>query len=159
MAATSGCILPGTKTAAKAAIGDTCLVGTWSLDDEESMSGYTLNNQPVSVHGLKGASLKFRSTGEEVESFEGSEPLVGDTAGRELSITIRGSFTFKIHADKGKYTETGDVTQPPTSATVDGVPITYHSSYGPGSGTYTCSSSHLTMVTGDGDQTTNWSPA
>jgi hypothetical protein len=144
---------------ASAAIGDTCLVGTWTLDDEENTTGYTLDNVPVSVSGLKGASLRFSSSGEEAGSFDGSGPLLGSAGGRALSIQIAGSFAFQIHADKGHYTETGARTDLPTSATLDGAPISYHSAYAPGSGTYTCSSSHLTMVTSDSVQTTNWSRA
>lgn len=159
LAATSGCSLGSKKAASStsAAIGDTCLVGAWTLEQDENTSGYTLDNVPVSVSGLAGASLKFSSSGEETGDFDGSDPLTGDAGGRRLAIHIGGSFLFHIHADKGNYTETGSRTQLPTTATLDGVPIKYQSSYSPGSGTYTCSSSHLTMVTSDSVQTTEWS--
>lgn len=117
-------------------------------------SGYTLNNAPVSVSGLGGAVVKFSSDGKEAESLDGSSPLVGEVSGRQLSINIGGSFTFRIHADNGKYTETGVKRQLPTTATLDGVPITYSSAYAPGSGSYDCSTSKLVMVTNDSVQTT-----
>ena len=158
LAATQACLLGSPKHAASsAAIGDTCLVGAWTLQQEENESGYTLENVPVAVKGLGGAILTFNSSGEEKETFDGSGPLIGRTGQGELAINISGAFLFQIHADKGKYTETGSRTQLPTTATLNGAPITYQSSYSPGSGTYECSASSLTMVTNDSVQTANWS--
>ena len=77
------------------AVGDACLVGNWSLDQEVSPSGWLYANTPVSVAGLRGARLTLGADGTETEAFAGSSPLVGALAdGRVLSITIRGSFTL-----------------------------------------------------------------
>ena len=134
---------------AKPAIGDSCVVGTWTLQHEENKSGYTYASTPVSVAGLQGAKLMLDAGGSETLRFDASEPLVGTLAdGRALSITIRGSATFHIHADGGKYTESGSGVQMPTTATLAGAPVTdYHSSYAPGAGTYSCSSKSLTVTT------------
>jgi len=154
LAASAACSLGGPKS--PAAIGDTCLDGTWTLQNEVSTSGYTLNNVPVPVSGLAGATLKFSSDGTESETFDGSAPLVGEIGGQQLSIRIGGSIRFTIHASGGQYTEKGTKTELPTTATLGGTPITYHSSYAPGHGTYQCSSEQLTVTTSDKVQTDTW---
>ena len=88
------------------------------------------------------------------EDFAESEPLLGTTAdGGKLAITIRGSWTFSIKGTAGHYVETGNKTDLPTTATYNGKAVDYHSSYSPGNGTYSCSSSSLTMTTNDQVQT------
>ena len=143
----------------KPAVGDSCLVGSWSLDHEENQSGYLYAGVPVSVSGLKGAKLTLGADGAETETFAESSPLIGTIAdGRVLSITIRGSFTFYVHADGHQFVQTGTVTPLPTTATIGGVAVPdYHSSYVPGRGTYECSQRNLTMTTTDGVQTDSWS--
>ena len=152
--ATPACLLGGPKNAAATpGIGDKCLVGTWTLETETNTSGYRLNSEPVAVKGAGGATVKFASSGAESGSFDGSDPLIGDYKGHQLSILISGPYQFTIHAGGGKYAEKGTKAQLPTTATVDGAPITYHSSYEPSNGTYQCSSTQLTMTTEDGVQT------
>jgi hypothetical protein len=149
----------GAQSSSPPPIGDSCIVGTWTLIDESNTSGYKYRNVPVSVTGLGGAKLTLSADGHEAENFAGSEPLIGTLAdGRELSISIGGSFVFRIHAHADSYTETGNVTPLPTIATVDGRSVPdYHSSYAPGSGTYSCSRQSLTMATSTGVQTDHWS--
>jgi hypothetical protein len=158
LAATSGCGVFGKPVAHAPAIGDTCLVGTWTLQEEVNTSGYSLNNVTLPVTGLRGAIVTFSSDGKESESFDGSAPLVGQSPrGDVLSITIGGSIVYRIHAADGDYTETGSKTQLPTMATLNGAMVEYHSSYEPGSGTYSCAGSNLTMITKGGVQTAMWS--
>ena len=147
------------RAPSKPAIGDECVVGSWTLQHEENRSGYSVASIPVAVAGLQGANLVLDATGSETLQFDRSEPLVGITAdGRMLSITIRGSATFYIHADGGKYTESGSVIQMPTTATLAGAPVTdFHSSYSPGTGTYSCSSKALIVTTATSVQTDTWS--
>jgi hypothetical protein len=154
----SGCVMPGHSAAAvNTSVGDSCLVGTWTLVDETNQHGYSYSNNPVSVSGLAGSILTITSSGVEMEVFDGSQPLIGTTAdGRQLAITIRGSFKFHIHGDGQKYAEAGQTVQLPTNATLDGQPTRYHSSYAPGNGTYVCSSSSLTLTTSGGNQTDKW---
>lgn len=149
----------GQSSSATAAVGDPCLVGSWTMVDEKNSSGYTFANAPVAVEGLRGTRLTISSAGDEREDFTDSAPLVGMlTDGRALAITIRGSFDFRIVARGGTYTETGTETALPTTASVAGIPITdYHSDYTPGAGTYSCSSTSLTMTTNDAVQTATWS--
>ena len=155
-ALSSGCSLRG--IAARPAIGDSCLVGSWSLDHEVNRSGWSYSNIPVAVSGLAGARLTLGADGTETELFTGSEPLSGTLAdGRVLSITLGGSFTFHFHADGRQYVETGSETALPVTATLNGVAIAgYHGSYTPGSGTYTCSQRNLTTTTGSGVQIDSW---
>jgi hypothetical protein len=154
----SGCALPLQPAASTSNVGDSCLVGTWTLVEETNQHGYSLSETPVAVSGLAGSKLTITSRGDEKEVFDGSHPLEGTLAdGRTLAIKIGGSFDFHIHGDGHKYAETGQKVQLPTSATVDGQPVQYHSSYSPGSGTYQCSSSSLTITTSDGNQTDTWS--
>lgn len=96
--------------------------------------------------------------GTEAESFAGSEPLVGTIAdGRVLSIDLGGSFTFHLHANGGRYVETGTVTVLPVTATLDSESISdYHGSYSPATGIYACSKQNLTMTTTSGVQTDSW---
>ncbi|MHB8689210.1 MAG: hypothetical protein ACYDB4_18790 [Candidatus Dormibacteraceae bacterium] len=152
-----GCTM--SRPASAPAIGDHCLVGSWSLDHEVNRSGWSYANTPVSVSGLDGARLTFDSDGTETVAFAASNPLVGALAdGRLLSITIRGSFTFRLHADGHQYVESGAVTVVPVTARLDGVPVSdYHGSYSPGTGTYTCSQRTLTTTTSSGVQTDVWS--
>ena len=119
--------------------------------------GYAFNNAPVSVTGLRGATVTFSSGGTESRVFDGSAPLVGSTGGHQLSITIGGSLQFTIHATKGHFVETGAKTALPTSATLDGQPVAYQSYYEPDTGTYECSSSALKMTNSSGTQTDTWS--
>ncbi len=157
------CLMPAgcaqAPAAAKPAIGDSCLVGSWVLQHEENRSGYTYNNAPVPVTGLAGARLTLGADGVEKEVFDGSGPLVGTVAdGRVLSITIGGSTTYNIHADGHQYTETGTETSLPTVATVGGAGVAdYQSHYSPGTGSYQCSKQSLTMTGSTGVQTDTWS--
>lgn len=139
-------------------IGDSCLVGRWSLDHEVNRSGWSYANIPVSVSGLHGAKLTLNADGTETESLMGSDPLVGTIAdGRVLSINLGGSFTFHLHADGGQYVETGTVTVLPVTATLNGAPIPeYHGSYSPDTGTYKCSQQNLTTTTSSGVQSDSW---
>jgi len=149
----------GKQTSNPPAIGDSCVVGSWVLTEETNESGYTYAGVPLAVSGLAGATLAITSSGDEKQSFEKSQPLVGTLpSGLELRITIRGSIDYKIHASAGKYAETGTVVQLPTTATAGGAPVTnYHSSYSPGSGTYSCASGNLTLTTSGGNQVDTWS--
>ena len=151
------CTLGNPATTAPA-IGDTCLVGTWLLDRDVNTRGYSVNNVPLEVAGLQGAKMTFTSDGKGVEDFGGSDPLLGTTAdGHHLSITLRGTWPFHIHADGHRYVETSPKTPLQTTATVDGQSIEYSSYYTPASGTYTCAKSALTMTTDSGVQTDQWS--
>lgn len=145
--------------AAKPAIGDSCLVGAWVLQHEESSSGYSFNGTPVPVTGLAGARMTLGADGVETLVFDGSNPLVGTAAdGRVLSITLGGSVTYHLHADGHRYTETGTETSLPTTATIGGVRVVnYESHNSPGTGTYQCSTHTLTMAGSTGVQTDTWS--
>jgi hypothetical protein len=145
--------------AAKPAIGDSCLVGAWVLQHEESSSGYTYNGTPVPVSGLAGARMTLGADGGETLVFDGSGALVGTAAdGRVLSITIGGSVTYHFHADGHRYTETGTVTSLPTTATIGGASVTnFESHNSPGTGTYQCSTHTLTTAGTTGVQTDTWS--
>jgi hypothetical protein len=160
LAATNGCVIPGSsaKAAHSPAIGDTCLVGSWTLQESVNTDGYTFNNAPLRVAGLRGATMTFALDGTGSEDFAESAPLAGTTAdGGKLVITIRGTWTLSIKGTRGHYVETGAKTDLPTTATFNGNPADYHSSYSPGNGTYSCSSSSLTMTTNDQVQTDSWS--
>ena len=154
---------PGQTTAtsspqASAAIGDTCLVGRWNLQQDVNTTGYKINGEPVLVTGLQGAKMTFTADGKGIEDFNGSHPLVGSlNDGSKLSITLAGSWAFGIHADGHQYVETGPETQLTTTATVNASPITYQASYVPASGRYSCTFGSLTMVTNSGVQTDRWS--
>jgi hypothetical protein len=149
---------PATATATPA-LGDACLIGTWTLQHETNASGYSFAGTPVAVSGLAGARLTYAAGGSEMETFDGSAPLVGTMAGgRVLSITITGSLTYDVHADGHAYTETGSKVLLPTVATIDGAPIAgYQSYYTAGQGTYVCSTQSLTTTTQSGVQTDTWS--
>jgi hypothetical protein len=153
---TAACALG--QSSSKPALGDACMVGGWTLQHEENRSGYAYASEPVAVAGLQGARLVLDAGGTETIQFDASQPLVGTLSnGRVLSITIRGSAAFKIHADGHNYTETGSQTVLPTTATLDGAPISdYHSSYAAGRGTYSCSPSSLTVTTASNVQTDTW---
>jgi len=160
LAATGACVIPGSsaRAAHSPAIGDTCLVGRWNLQESVNTDGYTFNNAPLRVAGLRGATMTFAVGGTGSEDFSESEPLLGTTAdGGKLAITIRGSWTFRIKGTAGHYAETGNKTDLPTTATFNGKVVDYHSSYSPGNGSYSCSSSSLTMTTNDQVQTDSWS--
>jgi len=149
----------GSHSSTAAAIGDSCVVGSWILTEQTNPSGYTYAGVPVAVSGMAGAKLSLTAAGEEKETFDGSAPLVGTLAnGLRLAITIRGAVIYQIHAASGKYQETGEVVQLPTTATVGGAPVPdYHSSYSPSSGSYACAAGRLTITTESGNQTDVWS--
>jgi hypothetical protein len=149
----------GRQASTAPAIGDSCVVGSWVLTEQTNQSGYTYAGAQVSVSGLAGATLTLTASGEEKESFDGSAPLIGTLSNDlRLAITIRGSIDYRIHAASGKYQETGDVVQLPTTATAGGAPVTdYHSSYSPSRGTYSCARGRLTFTTEDGNQADLWS--
>jgi len=158
MIGSTACSL-GRQSSSAPAIGDSCLVGSWVLTEQTNKSGYTYAGVPVAVSGMAGAKLALTAAGEEKETFDGSAPLVGTLAnGLRLAITIRGAIIYKIHAASGKYQETGDVVQLPTTATAGGAAVAdYHSSYSPGRGTYSCTEGGLTITTEGGNQTDVWS--
>jgi hypothetical protein len=143
---------------AQPAVGDSCLVGTWTEVREANVSAYSYAGQPLSVAGLAGALMTIKSDGTETYSFDSSSPLVGTTnAGQRLSITIRGSVTFHVHGDGHALTETGTKTTMPTQATLDGAQVTYTSYQEPGPRNYSCTGKSLTTKTANGLQTDNWS--
>ena len=167
LAATQGCAL-GASSARVAhfspvvvpspPIGDTCLVGTWTLQQSVNTNGYSFNKVPLRVAGLGGATLTLALDGEGSEDFAQSQPLLGTTAGGgKLAITIRGTFVFGITGTGHIYVETGTKTELPTTATFNGKTASYHSSYSPGSGTYSCTSSSLSMTSDNQVQTDSWS--
>ena len=134
------------------------MVGAWTEVNEVNLSSYSVNKESLSVSGFEGSDLTIASDGAETLSFETSGPLVGTTkAGAKLAITIRGSATFHIHADGRSYTETGSTTELPTTATLNGKAIPYHSSYAPGHGTYACDAHQLVTASAGGVQTDTWS--
>jgi len=140
------------------AIGDACLVGSWTLQRSVNTNGYSFNNAPLQVVGLRGATLTLAVDGTGSEDFADSEPLLGTTAdGGKLAITIRGTWAFSIKGTGGLYVETGTKTQLPTTAPFNAKPADYNSSYSPGSGTYSCTRSSLTLTTDDKVQTDSWS--
>ncbi len=152
----SGCSLFA-STPAPPAVGDSCLVGGWVDVKEDNSSGYTWLGLPLAVSGLAGAQLKIQSDGTETQVFDGSQPLVGLTrAGQQLAISIRGSVRYRIHGDGKNYTESGTGAQMPTTATLNGQPVSYHSAQTPGPGTYSCTKNSLTMTTRGGVQTDSW---
>lgn len=152
----SACSLFASKPALPA-VGDSCLVGTWTEVNEANSSGYTWLGVPLPVSGLAGAELRIQSDGTETLVFDGSAPLVGITrAGQRLAIFVRGSVKYRIHGDGKKYVESGAVAQMPTTATLDGQPVSYHSAQTPGPGTYSCAKASLTMTTEGGVQTDSW---
>jgi hypothetical protein len=141
-----------------AAIGDSCLAGSWTLVLEKNSSAYALRGVSLAVQGLEGATLVIKSDGAETESFAESKPLVGTTeSGQTLAITVRGTVMFHIHADGHAYAETGSKVNLPTTATLDGTPVQYDSWDEPGHGTYSCSAHSLTTTTAGEVQTDSWS--
>jgi len=103
LAATDGCVIPGSsaKAAHSPAIGDTCLVGTWTLQESINTDGYTFN-KPLRVAGLRGATMTYAVDGTGSEDLAESEPLLGTTAdGGNLAITIRGTWIFSIKGTAG----------------------------------------------------------
>jgi hypothetical protein len=149
----------GAQAANTPAIGDSCLVGSWTLQHEENRSGYSYAGTPVAVSGLAGAKLTVANDGSETEVFDGSQPLVGTAPdGRALSISISGSVKLHIHGDGMKYVTTGTRMQMPTVATIAGVRIAdYQSYYTPGHGTYKCAGQSLAVTNGTAIQTDTWS--
>src|SRR5690242_16898362 len=76
---------------ASAAIGDTCLVGKWNLQQDVNTTGYKVNGEPVLVTGLQGAKMTFSADGKGTEDFNRSHPLVGALSnGSKLSISLAG---------------------------------------------------------------------
>lgn len=141
------------------AVGDTCLVRSWTEVMETNSTGYTWLNVPLAVSGLAGARMTISPDGSLTEVFDGSRPLVGvDRAGQQLVIGIRGTVHFHIHGDGKTFTETGTRVEMPTVASLNGQPVTYHSEQSPGPGTYTCSKTALTMTTANGVQADQWAP-
>lgn len=118
------------------------------MQQEVNTSGYSFENTTVPVSGLRGATVTFGQDGSETKVFDGSQPLVGSFNGQTLAITVRGSAHFTVHASQGTFAETGTRTQLPTTATLGGSPVNYHSSTGPGTGQYVCSSSRLSISYG-----------
>ena len=167
LAATQGCSVAGSSgkvshfspaVVLSPAIGDTCFVGRWTLQQSVNTTGYSFNNAPLRVAGLQGATVTFSLDGTASEDFAQSRPLLGATAdGGKLAITIRGTFAFSIKTTGHSYVETGTKTELPTTATFNGKPANYGSSYEPSSGTYSCTSSSLTMSTDNKVQTDSWS--
>jgi hypothetical protein len=140
------------------AVGDACLVGSWTAVNEVNSSAYGVNGESVAVAGFEDTGLTIKSDGTEARSFQESAPLTGVTsAGSHLQITVRGGVTFHIHGDGHNFTETGTRVNLPTHATLDGKPIQYESYYDPGHGTYSCTAHSLTTTTATGVQTDTWS--
>jgi len=133
------------------AIGDSCLVGKWTLTslvmtDTASVPGATLT-----FTGQVGTVMTLGAEGTEVYDLTNSTPLVGSGGGHTFSWQGQGVQRFQFHGEGGEWWESGPgQTATATHVVVDGVAQPDFSNVGPPiAGSYTCSGSSLRMTAVD----------
>jgi eukaryotic-like serine/threonine-protein kinase len=101
---------PASPSPAPVAIGDSCIVGRWVEQNESAPGNWTWNNggpdEVIAVAGLQGLVISFSAGGDETDDFNGTQPLIGDFHGHQIKIVLRGSATFRDHADGSHIVET-----------------------------------------------------
>ena len=88
-------------------VGDSCLIGRWIGSKESAPGDWTWNNEVVAVSGLTGFVLTFSAGGSETYDLAASQPLIGDYHGHQIKIVVRGSVTYRIHADGSHFVQSG----------------------------------------------------
>jgi len=138
-------------TASPLAIGDSCLIGKWTLTslvmtDTASVPGTTLT-----FTGQVGTVMTLGAEGTEVYDLTSSTPLVGSGGGHTFSWQGEGVQRFQFHGEAGEWWESGPgQTATATHVVVDGVAQPDFSNVGPPiAGSYTCSGSNLRMTAVD----------
>ena len=133
------------------AIGDSCLVGRWTLlslvmTDTASIPGVTLT-----FTGQVGTVMTLGAEGTEVYDLTNSSPLVGSGGGHSLSWQGQGVQRFQFHGEGGQWRESGPgQTATATHVVIDGVAQPDFTNVGPAiAGSYTCSASDLRMTAAD----------
>lgn len=136
----------GTSTAP--AIGDPCVVGRWVMTASNVVDTST-PGVTVTYSGGEGFLVTLTAAGTEIDDYSNAAPASSKSSdGHTSSFITRGTEQFKFHASAGHWVESeasGQLTS--TNYVVDGIPKPdFTSSAQVGSGTYSCSSSALTMV-------------
>ena len=138
------------------AIGDSCLVGRWTLmsllmTDTASVPGVTLT-----FTGQLGTVMTLGAEGTEVYDLTNSTRLVGVGNGHTISWQGQGVQRFQFRGEGGQWWESGPgQLATATNVVLDGVAQPDFSSVGPPTaGFYTCSTSELRMTAVDPVQVT-----
>ncbi len=138
------------------AIGDSCLVGRWTLmsllmTDTASVPGVTLT-----FTGQLGTVMTLGAEGTEVYDLTNSTRLVGVGNGHTISWQGQGVQRFQFRGEGGQWWESGPgQLATATNVVLDGVTQPDFSSVGPPTaGSYTCSGSELRMTAVDPVQVT-----
>src|SRR6266513_2106792 len=138
-------------TASPLAIGDSCLVGRWTLmsllmTDTASVAGITLT-----FTGQLGTVMTLAAEGTEVYDLTNSTRLVGVGNGHSISWQGQGVQRFQFHGEGGDWWESGPgQIATATQVIFDGAAQPDFSSVGPPmAGSYTCAGSELRMTAAD----------
>ena len=133
------------------AIGDSCLVGRWTLTSLVMMDTVSLPGVTLAFTGQVGTVLTLGADGTEIYDLTNSTPLVGSGGGHTLTWQGQGVQRFQFHGEGGKWWESGPgQAATATHVVVDGVAQPDFTNVAPPvSGSYTCAGSNLKMTAVD----------
>jgi hypothetical protein len=146
----------GSSTSTALAIGDPCLVGRWDLTSSSGTA--TSNGVTINFSGEEGVVMTLTAAGAETDDYSNASPTISRSSdGHTESSTLRGTMQYGFHGAAGKWVQSGGSGQiTETNHLVDGVKQPDSNASAPaGSGTYSCSSSALTVLVG-GNWTVNF---
>jgi hypothetical protein len=139
-----------TPTATLLAIGDPCVVGRWTGTTRSYVDTSTVPGATITISGAAGFVFTLTAAGNETDDPSNAAPYSGSGGGHTLSFVLRGTEQFTFHAMAGQWVDSGGSGQFTfTNYVLDGVHepnSTAPPDPAPGSGTYSCSGSTLTLV-------------
>jgi len=123
-----------------------CVVGTWRQvnntgTDTQSFPGVTLQDS-----GGAGVTVTFTSAGIETDNYANSSNFIERGGGHIVTVQVRGTTIYDFKAAAGNWAESGGSGAITAVGTYDGTPTPPHTSLpAPETGTYTCTSTTLTL--------------
>ena len=133
----------GRQSLANQSVGDSCLVGTWTLQREQGH--YSTNNIIVTISGLSGTKLTIIGTGAATYDYGASAPETGRNGTQHESAVLRGTRSAQIHALKGALGISTISNHATWTISLDGIarPPAPLPDPNPGMAGYSCSKSRL----------------
>jgi hypothetical protein len=136
-------------SASAPAIGDQCLVGSWTATSYQAIfpAGAIVLDVAMSVSGGEGLMVTYSADGTEIDDYSHGAPLKASGGSHTAQFELRGLAHFKMRAKDNSWTQSGPDQSLAENIVIDSGPEVQDTNTFPGGhGTYTCSGSDLTMV-------------
>jgi hypothetical protein len=139
----------GGGSASAPAIGDQCLVGSWTATSYQATfpAGAIVLDVAMSVSGGEGLMVTYSADGTETDDYAHVAPLKASGGSHTAQFQLSGVAHFKMRAKDNGWTQSGPEQSLAESIVIDGgAQVQDTNTFPGGHGTYKCSGSDLTMV-------------